>query len=191
MEIWKDIKDLDGYQVSNFGRVRSLNYRNTGKVKVLQPVKDKKGYLRVSLYKNGIKKTYKVHRLVAQAFLPNTENKPEVNHKIDTDEGKQLNIVFFNEDGSINEEKTTIEWCDRKYNINYGTRNERIAEKLTNGKLSKTVLQLTKIGELVCEWPSTNEAGRNWFDQGAIAACCRGERKSHKGFRWEYKKEVV
>lgn len=82
----------------------------------------------------------KVHRLVAFTFLENPENKPCINHKIEGDEGKTMNFVFFNEDGSVDEEKSTIEWCDEKYNHNYGTINERISKANTNGKKSKKVL---------------------------------------------------
>lgn len=188
IEIWRDIKDYEGlYQVSNLGRVKSLNYHRTGREEVIQPKKDKCGYFRVYLSKNGKTKTFSVHRLVASAFLENPENKPEVNHKIDTEEGKTINIVFFNEDGSINKKKTTIEWCDHEYNINYGTRNERAAKARLNGKLSKKVLQLSLTGELIREWESTKECGRNGFDQGHVSACCRGKQKAHKGFCWRYK----
>ena len=188
IEIWRDIKDYEGlYQVSNWGRVKSFNYRNSGKERIMKPVETKKGYLQVQLWKNGEQKWFKVHRLVATAFIPNPDNKPEVNHKIEGEEGKTMNFVFFNEDGSIDEKRTTIEWNTSEENSNYGTRNERIAKTMINGKQSKKVLQLTKSGELVREWESTMECGRNGFHQGAVAACCRGERKSHKGFRWKYK----
>ena len=189
-EIWRTvIYDgivYDDYQVSNLGRILSLNYKNTGRAELMTLVDDGDGYLTVQLSKNRKRKTCKVHRLVAQTFLPNPENKPEVNHKIEGNEGKKINMVIFNEDGSIDKEKTSIEWVTRKENNNYGTHNERMAKTKTNGKKSKRVLQLTKSGDLIREWPSTRECGRNGFDQGAVADCCRGERKSHKGFRFMY-----
>lgn len=182
-EIWKQIEGYEGlYEVSNFGRVMSLDYNHTGCTMVLSPLKVGGGYLSVVLYKNGKRKMFKIHRLVAQAFIPNLFDYGEVNH---IDENKHNNFCgtpenYFN-DGNL-------EWCDRKYNCNFGTRNERLVEKLTNGKLSKHVLQLTKNGELVREWPSTMEVGRNGFNQSAVVSCCLGNRKSHKGFIWKYKK---
>ena len=98
-----------------------------------------------------------------------------------------MNIVYINEDGIVNEEKSTIEWVTYKENSNYGTRNERIFEKTTNGKLSKTVLQLSLDGELIREWPSTKEAERNGFNHCNICQCCNGKQKTYKGFRWMYK----
>lgn len=177
------------YKVSNLGRILSLNYRNTGRAELMNPY-DNKGYLQVELCKNGETKKCRVHRLVAETFLPNPENKPQVNHKIEGKEGKSINMVIFNEDGSINKEKSTIEWVTPKENNDYGTRKERagkaISKALTNGKKSKKVLQFTLDGELIREWPSTKECGRNGFNQRAVAACCRGERKTHKGFRFMY-----
>ena len=171
------------YKVSNLGRILSLNYKNTGKSKLMTPVDDGCGYLKVNLSKNGETKTCKVHRLVAQTFIPNPENLPEVNH---IDEDKTNNFVFLNEDGTVNKEKSNLEWKSHRDNCNHGTRNERASKALTNGKLSKPVLQLSLSGDLIREWESTQECGRNGFNQGAVAACCRGERKTHKGFRWEY-----
>ena len=171
-EIWKDKKDYEGhYQVSNFGRVKSIKF---GKEIILkQKIKD--GYYYVGLSKNGIQKMYLVHRLVAEAFLPNPDNLPQVNHK---DENKLNNVV------------SNLEWCSAQYNNTYGTRIERVAEKNkknTNGKLSKPVLQYTLDGEFVREWPSAMECGRNGYNNGHVAACCRGEQKTHKGFIWRYK----
>ena len=192
IEIWKtavyDGEIYEGlYKVSNLGRILSLNYRNTGKPELMNPGTDTNGYLRVRLSKNKETKTCKVHRLVAQTFLPNPENKPCINHKIEGKKGKKMNMVFFNEDGSIDKEKTTIEWTTYEENNNYATRNERVAKANTNGIRSKPVLQLSLDGDLIREWPSTRECGRNGFNQGNVAACCRGELPHYKGFLWMYK----
>ena len=167
------------YKVSNLGRILSLNYKNTGKSKLMNPSEDKDGYLRVHLRKNGEDKTCKVHRLVAEAFLENPENKPQINHK---DEDKTNNFVFLNEDGSVNKEKSNLEWNTPKENSNHGTRNERMAKTK-----SKKVLQLSLSGELIREWESVSECERNGFDHGAVCKCCNGKQKTHKGFRWMYK----
>ena len=183
IEIWKDIKDYEGlYQVSNWGRFKNLNYRNTGKERLKNPSKDVGGYLVINLRKNKETKTCYVHRIVAETFLPNTEGKPCVNHKIEGKKGKTMNFVFFNEDGSVDEERTTLEWATYEENNNYGTRTERAAKAR-----SKKVIQLSLSGDLIREWESTKECGRNGFNQGAVAACCRGERKQYKGFLWMYK----
>ena len=189
IEIWKtavyDGEIYEGlYKVSNLGRILSLNYKNTGKAELLNPGTDKDGYFKVGLSKNGEYKTCKVHRLVAQTFIPNPENLPEVNHK---DEDKTNNFVFLNEDGSINKEKSNLEWKTHRDNINHGTHNERSAKTRTNGKLSKPVLQLSLTGELIREWPSVAECERNGFNQGYVAACCRGVYESAYGFLWMYK----
>ena len=176
------------YKVSNLGRVKNINYRNTGRERMMNP-ENVKGYLRVGLIKNGKRNRCLVHRLVAFTFLENPENKPHINHKVEGKEGKSMNFVFFNEDGTIDKERTTIEWVTPKENNDYGTHNERISKSMTNGKLSKKVLQFTLDDEFVREWESTRECGRNGFDQGAVARCCRGEQKTHKGFRWEYEED--
>lgn len=130
MEIWIDIKGYEGlYQVSNFGRVRSLNYRHTGNKKLLSLCNDKDGYLYVTLSKKGERKNHKIHRLVASVFIPNWFNDFEVNH---IDEDKRNNNV------------ENLEWCDRKYNANFGTCIER-STKLR----SKPVLQFTNTGNFI------------------------------------------
>ena len=121
-EIWKDIQGYEGkYQVSNLGRVKSLNYHRSGKERILKYLINTRGYLTTMLYKNGIGKNVRINRLVAQAFIENPENLPEVNH---IDEDKTNNRVG------------NLEWCSHEYNTNFGTRNERIMFKriVNNGK---------------------------------------------------------
>lgn len=188
LKIWRTPIDkgekYDNYKVSNFGEIMSLNYNHTGKAELLKPFETKKGYLQVRLYKNGKPKWCRIHRLVAETFLNNPENKPEVNHK---DENKTNNFVFLNEDGSVDKEKSNLEWSTPKENSNHGTRNERIFEKTTNGKCSKKVLQFSKSGEFIREWPSVMECSRNGFDFRNVSACCLGKIKSAYGYIWMYK----
>ena len=170
-EIWKDIEEYEGlYQVSDNGRVRSLKY---GKERILKPERCKNGYLRVNLCKNEKQKHFLVHRLVALTFITNPNNLPQINHK---DEDKTNNSV------------QNLEWCDQKYNHNYGTINQRISEKMTNGKLSKPVLQFTLDGKFVREFKSGMDIKRNLgYSCGNISSCCLGKRKSANGFIWKYK----
>lgn len=113
-QIWKDIPGYEGeYQVSNTGKVRSLNYQRTkGKVVKLK-LCNKDGYMAIGLYKNGKRTKYPVHRLVALAFIPNPNNYPIINHK---DENKTNNTVW------------NLEWCTQKYNINYGNCRKKMSE---------------------------------------------------------------
>lgn len=186
-EIWKtavyDGEPYEGlYKVSNLGKILSLDYNHTGKPDLMNPSETTCGYLVVNLCKNEKRKTCLVHRLVGETFLPNPEGKPCINHKIQGKKGKKINMVFFNKDGTIDKKRTTIEWVTYKENNDYGTRTERAAKAR-----SKPVLQLSLSGDLIKEWESTKECGRNGFNQGAVAACCRGERKTYKGFLWMYK----
>ena len=127
-EEWRPIEGYEGlYEVSNTGRVRSLDRYVKGKGesyrlhkgRVLSPIKDKNGYLLINLYCNGKQNIIKIHRLVAQEFLSNPDNLPEVNHK---DEDKTNNRV------------DNLEFCDHKYNMNFGTARIRsINTKIKNG----------------------------------------------------------
>ena len=165
-EIWCPIKGYEGlYEVSDKGRVKSVGY---GKERILKPGRNSRGYLQFCLWKNGEQKMYLVHRLVAQTFIPNPDNLPEVNHK---DEDKENNSV------------QNLEWCDRKYNLNFGTRAQRQSEKC-----SKPVLQYTKSGEFVREWKSIMDVQRNLnYNQSNISKCCTGKCKSAYGFIWRFK----
>ena len=166
------------YKVSNLGKILSLDYRRTGRAELMTPFESTGGYLKVELSKNGKTKKCYVHRLVSEAFLDNPENLPEVNHK---DEDKTNNFVFLNEDGSVDKEKSNLEWKNHRDNCNHGTRNERIAKAN-----SKRVIQLSLSGELIREWESTHECGRNGFTRQRVVDCCNGKQKSHKGFRFMY-----
>lgn len=163
-EIFKDIKDYEGlYQVSDHGRVRSLNYNHTEETRVLKHQLDKDGYECLKLSKNGKHKTCKVHRLVAEAFIPNPDGLPQVNH---IDEDKTNNCVW------------NLEWCDCNYNINYGTGVER---------RSRRVYQYTKSGSFIRSYASTREAERQTgIANPHISACCNGKRKSTYGYRWSF-----
>ena len=159
MEIYKDIEGYKGYKISNYGNVKSLGNDKTRKEKILKPAKDKDGYLYVGLCKQGKIKMCKVHRLVAQTFIPNPNDLPQVNHK---DEDK------------INNHVTNLEWCTNEYNINYGTRNQRT---------SKQVICL----ETGVIYYSLKEVQRQLgFAQSAISNACNGKYKQAYGYTWKY-----
>ena len=137
---------------------------------------ERKGYERVHLYKDKKGKYFKIHRLVAMAFIPNPDNLPQVNHR---DENKTNNRV------------DNLEWCTQEYNLNYGTATRRTQLANTNGKLSKPVLQYTLEGIFIKEWKSTMDVQRNLgFYQSSISECCRNIRKTAYGYLWKYKKEI-
>lgn len=184
VEVWKDIKGYENlYQGSNLGRARSLDtYRKSknGTVKfyrgrILKPGTNKDGYLQVNLYKNNKLKRFLIHRLVAEAFLEIPE---ELKHL----KGTRYLQVNHKDENKLNNNVNNLEFCNCKYNINYGTAIERSSKKR-----SKPILQYTLDGQFVREWKSIRECGRNGFNQGHVAECCRGERKTHKGFIWKYK----
>ena len=153
MEIWKDITNYEGiYQISSCGRVRSLYYK---KFKILKLRQDKYGYYQIDLHKNNNVRTFKVHRLVAEAFIHNPNNYPQVNHK---DENKTNNKI------------DNLEWCTNYYNRNYGTRNKRASEKC-----KKEVICITT-GEI---FNSIKEASVKYnVNSSYITANCKGRQKS-------------
>lgn len=168
MREWKDIEGYEGlYQISNDGIVRN---QKTGKIK-----KDtnSKGYRRVGLFKNSIGKWFAVHRLVAEAFIPNPDNLPVVNHK---DEDKTNNKV------------ENLEWCTVEYNNRYGTAPKRHGLTQRNRPdCSKQVEQYDLNDNLVKVYNSVSETRYYGFCYSSVSKCCRGERKTHKKFKWCFK----
>lgn len=166
-EVWKDITGYEGrYQVSNFGRVKSLpgkSSTNAYKGGVLISKKDACGYLVVGLSR----KTHKVHRLVAMAFIDNPNGYPCVNHK---DENKTNNSV------------ENLEWCTYKYNNNYGTRNKRISENC-----GRSIVQYTLDDVKVREWKSASRAANFYgVKRTTITGCCAGRQHTSCGYVWRY-----
>lgn len=157
-EVWKNIEGFESiYQVSTLGRVKNVRTN-----RILSESLHRDGYLKVNLYKNS-RITVLIHRLVATAFIPNPNNLPQVNHK---DENKANNTI------------ENLEWCDAKYNINYGSRNRRLAKSQ-----SKEVICL----ETGVTYPSATEIQRLLgFGQGNISQCCHGKRKTCGGYHWRY-----
>lgn len=162
MEQWKDVAGFENYMISDLGRVYSKK-----KKMIMKPTPDQKGYLRVTFYENGKNNTRKVHRLVAEAFIANHDNLPQVNHK--------------NED-KIDNSVGNLEWCTNSYNRYYGTATERTQKSNMNCKSTSVPVRCIETDTV---YPSIREAAR---DTGAknIFWCCIGKRQTSNGLHWEY-----
>ena len=173
-EIWKDIEGYEGlYQVSNLGRIKSLVKNGCKQEKITTGALRKDGYMMIYLSKNGKKKYHSVHRIVAKVFIPNPNNLPYVNHK---NENKADNRAI------------NLEWCDAKYNVNYGTCIARRAKAQTNRHGAISVIQYSLVGSVIAEYPSMMEASRKSnVPVRAICACCKNHQKSAFGYVWKYK----
>lgn len=192
IEIWKDIKGYEGYyQVSNMGRVRSLDRivgkkRRLYKGRVIMERTHDNGYKFVRLNKDNRFYQPLIHRLVAKAFIPNPENKPTVNH---IDENKKNNCV------------DNLEWATYKENCIHGTRNERIqrgrdcrviGEKIKQTRkkkgLCKKVRRINPKNNTVVEYDSIMDAVRDIGCPGnsGIYYACNNKLKTYKGYKWEY-----
>ncbi|WP_260301600.1 NUMOD4 motif-containing HNH endonuclease [Schleiferilactobacillus harbinensis] len=194
IEKWKDIEHYEGiYQVSNLGRVRSIprvdGIGHPWHGKVLKPTPQRNGYLNVSLLDgHGNRKKMRVHRLVAQAFVPNPNNYQEVNH---LDECRTNNCA------------SNLEWCTTQQNLNYGTRSKKQSQSMKNNPIvihrlrgyaksqRKPVLQITLNGLLVKEWPSVSSTSDAGFKISGVSDCCLGKISMHHGYKWKFKEETI
>ena len=186
-EVWKDVVGYEGlYQVSDRGNVRSVIRKDSiGRKcggRILKLIPNANGYIRVGLCKNGIRKKKHIHRLVAEAFIPNPNSFPQVNHK---DEVKDNNNV------------ENLEWCTGKYNINYGTSIERSVK----ARSKKVRAVNIKTGEVI-RFKSTAEAERKGYSRGRVSDACRGLYRNgngkligggnlYKGHKWYYEEDVA
>lgn len=170
--VWKQIEGFEGlYEVNNFGKVRN----NKGEIKK-QGIKRTNGtcYKTVKLWKNGQYHTKYIHRLIAEAFIPNPDNLPFINHK--------------DEDGT-NNSIDNLEWCTREYNVNYGTAKERRAKKIRGreSEKRKAVLQYDLNGNFVAYYPAiTIAASELGCSTTEISSVCNGKRRTARGFIWKY-----
>ena len=174
-ETWKDVVGYEGlYEVSNRGNVHSVERISSQNKKcggiTLKPTHDKDGYLLVSLYKNGVVKTKKIHRLVTETFIPNPNGLPQVNH---IDEVKGNNNV------------ENLEWCDSSYNNNYGTRKGRLNKKVRAVNI--------ETGEVIT-FSSVKEAVSKGYSRSGVSKACRGVYNTgggnlYRNHHWYYEEE--
>jgi hypothetical protein len=162
-EIWNPILGYENlYEISNFGNINGLKFKTRKKIASL----DKDGYKVITLWKNNKTTYYRVHRLVAQAFIPNPNNYFHINHK---DEIKSNNNI------------DNLEWCTVKYNNVYGNRLY---------KIKKPIIQYSLDNVFIKKWDSVSEAGTKYGCNTNIINTCRGSRNKAYGFIWRYENEI-
>lgn len=195
MERWAPIQGYGGsYEVSDQGNVRSLKYRNRAEVRKIKQHKDRKGYLLVSLCKEGKMLTKKVHRLVATAFIPNNEDRPQVNH--------------INGDKADNR-ATNLEWCTDSENLRHayrcglkrasaewgtvlGKKHGAESRAKWRKKQMKSIIATNTITGATIKFESAAEAEKILgIDHSSIAKVCRGRQEAAKGYIFRYGGEFL
>lgn len=176
-EEWKPVKGYESrYEVSNFGRVRNRDGH------ILKPI-ERRGYLCLNFCVNGVRKDVKIHRLVAEAFIPNPNDLPFINHM---DENKHNNCA------------ENLEWCTAKYNCNYGTHNLRVSMSKTGKKSNWSAEGLEKLRRLhsipiigidkltgeIIRFPSAKDAEMHGFDRWCVQRATNGHMKTYRGYVW-------
>lgn len=161
-EIFAPVVGYEGlYKISNYGRIYSIQKR-----KYLRPKSNGRGYLQIELTKEKNHKMHYVHRLVAEAFIENPDNLPQVNHK---DENKKNNAT------------ENLEWCSAKHNLSYGTRIKRIANKN-----KKPILQIGPDGNIIRRFDGLADAERCGYNHSNVSNCCSGKLKLAYGYKWRF-----
>lgn len=174
-EIWKEVPGFNGdYYVSTCGRVLSCKEYRGEQYRIMSLCSAGSGYSAVYLQKAGKSHLRYVHRLVAEAFIPNPNKYPCVNHK---DEVKKNNNV------------ENLEWCTYKYNSNYGTALQRL--RIIRG----TPVAQIKNGKIVKIWQSVAEIGRNGYDRTIVGLCCVGKNRygdgiTYRGYQWRHLADI-
>jgi hypothetical protein len=170
-EIWKPIEGFAGYEVSNQGSVRK--FLKSKNIWITRKLNKNNGYYIIDLFLNNIRRTKKVHRLVAQAFIPNPENKPQVNH--------------INGTNKMDNRVENLEWCTASEN-NFHAYRTGLKKQKQGAKSSRTkpVMVIDKDGNHVLTIYGVKECKKYGFDSSHVSKCCLGKIKTHKGYTFRY-----
>lgn len=183
-EIWKTVI-IDGvenprYKVSSLGRIICLNWHRTGKPRICRLTKHSDGYLTVSI--DRVKKL--VHRLVAETFIPNPQNKPEVDHINTIRNDNRVENLKWVTYGENNNNPLSIK--------NMSENNAMLGKFGAEHNRSIPIVQLTKDGQFIRKWSCAAEVKHELgIDHSNIIQCCLGKRKSAGGYHWMYYSDWV
>lgn len=185
-EVWIPIKESKKYKISNLGEIKNLNYKNSGKEKILKQTISPKGYKTINLREKGKKYSQMVHKLMAEAFIPNPDNLPQVNHK---DGNKERNIIDIE---NLYGDTTNLEWVNNSGNQKHAYKlGLRTAKRGKQNILSKKIEQYDLKGNFIKLWDSISEANKELkIPNGSISAVCKGKMKQTGGYKWKYHKDV-